>query len=45
MYKRQVLDKVGTYGMIRFCLELFPGCLLYTSVTVTRPDTKGGAEA
>ena len=31
-----VLDKVGTYGMIRFCLELFPGASQWaTPVVIT----------
>ncbi|WP_119728284.1 NADH-quinone oxidoreductase subunit M [Thermomonospora amylolytica] len=31
-----VLDKVGTYGMMRFCLELFPGAARWaTPVVVT----------
>lgn len=31
-----VLDKVGTYGMIRFCLELFPGASEWaTPVVIT----------
>ncbi|MBC9956273.1 NADH-quinone oxidoreductase subunit M [Yimella sp. cx-51] len=31
-----VLDKVGTYGMIRFCLELFPGASKWaTPVVIT----------
>ncbi|MGI8328454.1 NADH-quinone oxidoreductase subunit M [Actinomadura scrupuli] len=31
-----VLDKVGTYGMLRFCLELFPGAAKWaTPVVIT----------
>ncbi|GAA0961609.1 NADH-quinone oxidoreductase subunit M [Actinocorallia libanotica] len=31
-----VLDKIGTYGMIRFCLELFPGAAKWaTPVVIT----------
>lgn len=31
-----VLDKIGTYGMIRFCLELFPGASKWaTPVVIT----------
>ena len=31
-----VLDKIGTYGMIRFCLELFPGASRWaTPVVIT----------
>jgi NADH-quinone oxidoreductase subunit M len=31
-----VLDKVGTYGMLRFCLELFPGAATwFTPVVLT----------
>lgn len=31
-----VLDKVGTYGMLRFCLELFPGAATWaTPVVIT----------
>jgi NADH-quinone oxidoreductase subunit M len=31
-----VLDKIGTYGMLRFCLELFPGASAWaTPVVVT----------
>ena len=31
-----VLDKVGTYGMLRFCLELFPGAAKwFTPVVLT----------
>jgi NADH-quinone oxidoreductase subunit M len=29
-----VLDKVGTYGMLRFCLELFPGAAKWFSPVV-----------
>ena len=29
-----VLDKVGTYGMIRFCLELFPGASQWATPVV-----------
>ncbi len=29
-----VLDKVGTYGMIRFCLELFPGASKWATPVV-----------
>ena len=29
-----VLDKVGTYGMIRFCLELFPGASKWATPAV-----------
>ena len=29
-----VLDKVGTYGMIRFCLELFPGASAWATPVV-----------
>ena len=29
-----VLDKVGTYGMIRFCLELFPGASRWATPVV-----------
>ncbi len=29
-----VLDKVGTYGMIRFCLELFPGASQWAAPVV-----------
>lgn len=29
-----VLDKVGTYGMIRFCLQLFPGASEWATPTV-----------
>ncbi|GAA3963987.1 NADH-quinone oxidoreductase subunit M [Actinomadura viridis] len=29
-----VLDKVGTYGMLRFCLELFPGAATWATPVV-----------
>ncbi|MCD0452194.1 NADH-quinone oxidoreductase subunit M [Actinocorallia sp. API 0066] len=29
-----VLDKIGTYGMIRFCLELFPGAATWATPVV-----------
>ncbi|ROO90294.1 NADH dehydrogenase subunit M [Actinocorallia herbida] len=29
-----VLDKIGTYGMIRFCLELFPGAAKWATPVV-----------
>jgi NADH-quinone oxidoreductase subunit M len=29
-----VMDKVGTYGMIRFCLELFPAAVSYFKVLI-----------
>jgi NADH:ubiquinone oxidoreductase subunit 5 (subunit L)/multisubunit Na+/H+ antiporter MnhA subunit len=32
-----VLDKVGTYGMIRFCLELFPGASQWGHPGGSRP--------